>query len=180
VVAPQLPERLTRADVATFTLLSRQSDPELLAAAAPILESLLARQPENPAVLAASIRYHEQMGHERAIVDARRHLADLKGYEDDSRKQEAALWLGKHLIRENPELAGAYLWSAMTWWYNSGNGGDLGRQITRAIDELKFARSHDQGGDRAVDGPRWAAVIDGLVEKILKIYVYPDVAKRMA
>ena len=32
---------------------------------------------------------------------------------------------------------------------------------------------------RAIDGPERAAVIDGVVEKILKIYVYPDVAKQM-
>ena len=57
------PERLKRADTATLTLLSRQSDPELLAAAGPLLESLLAREPENPAVLAAAIQYHERSGH---------------------------------------------------------------------------------------------------------------------
>ena len=136
------PERLKRADTATLVLLSRQNDPELLAAAEPILESLLLRQPENPAVLAAAVQYHEVLRHEGAAVEARRQLADLKGYEDDSRKQEAALWLGRHYSRDNPELAAAYLWRAMTWWYNSGNGGELGHQITRSLDEIRARRGH--------------------------------------
>jgi CubicO group peptidase (beta-lactamase class C family) len=131
------PERLKRADMATLTLLSRQTDPELLAAAGPVLDSLMARQPENPCVLTAAVQHHEGLGHERPAFDARRRLASLKGYEDDSRKQEAALWLGKHSSRDNPELAGSYLRDAMTWWYNSGNGGALGGQVTRALDELR-------------------------------------------
>jgi hypothetical protein len=49
------PKRLNHADIATLTLLSRQSDPELLAAARPVLDSLLERQPENPGVLAAAV-----------------------------------------------------------------------------------------------------------------------------
>ena len=40
-------------------------------------------------------------------------------------------------------------------------------------------QAHGQGVDRAIDGPERAAVIDGVVEKILKIYVYPDVARQM-
>ena len=133
------PGRLKRADTATLNLLSRQSDPELLASSGPILEFLLAREPENPGVLAAAVQYHEKSGHEGRALDARRRLAALKGYEDDSRKQEAALWLGKHLSRTDPVLARAYLWNAMTWWYNSGNGGDLGDRATRAIDDLRHA-----------------------------------------
>jgi hypothetical protein len=58
-------------------------------------ELLLAREPENPAVLAAAARYHEKLGHEGQAVDPRRRLAALKGYEDEARKQEAALWLGE-------------------------------------------------------------------------------------
>ncbi|MGP0070270.1 MAG: serine hydrolase [Isosphaeraceae bacterium] len=133
------PGRLARADTATLNLLSRQSDPELLASAGPLLELLLAREPENPEVLAAAVQYHEKSGHEGQAVDARRRLAALKGYEDDSRKQEAALWLGKHLSRTDPDLARAYLWNAMTWSYNSGNG-DLGGRVTRAIDNLRLTR----------------------------------------
>jgi hypothetical protein len=134
------PERLRRADTATLTLLSRQSDPELLAAAGPLLESLLAREPENPGVLEAAFQYHERSVDEDRAVEARRRLATLRGYEDDSRKQEAALWLGKHLSRNDPNLAMAYFWNAMTWWYNSGNGGDLGGRVTRAIDDLRRTR----------------------------------------
>ena len=70
----------------------------------------------------------------------------------------------------------------MTWWYNSGNGGDLGGRVTRAIDELKSPEQGDEPGQETATestGPERAAVIDGVVEKILKIYVYPDVAKRM-
>ncbi len=79
------------------------------ASAGPLLELLLAREPENPEVLAAAARYHEKLGHEGQAVDARRRLAALKGYEDDARKQEAALWLGEHLSRTDPDLARAYL-----------------------------------------------------------------------
>ena len=248
------------------TVLSRQSDPELLAAAEPALESLLTRQPESPGVLAAAVQYHESTGHSRLAVDARRRLANLKGYEDDSRKQEAALWLGNSLLRENPDLAAAYLWNAMTWWYNSGNGGDLGRRVTKALDEMRNTRERARQGpsggmpgrarrpagkqlgrqpfrqilgrtqphgfrsliahsaqitreltmfhlcvichrtarrsialasagllacsmiaiqtygqelDRALDAPERAAVIDGLLAKVLKIYVLPDVAQQM-
>ncbi len=191
------PERLTRADTATLALLSRQCDPELLAAAGPLVESLLAREPENPGVLQAAVRYHEGSVHERQAVEARRRLAALKGYEDDARKQEASVWLGEHLGRSDPDLARAYLWNAMTWWYNSGNGGDLGARVTRALDELgptrrgaiercpsdilqaAVARADAQESDRAIDAPERAAVIDGLIEKINKVYVYPDVAKRI-
>jgi CubicO group peptidase (beta-lactamase class C family) len=134
------PERLRHADTVTLTLLSRQSDPELLAAAGPLLETLLAREPENPGVLSVAIPYHERSGHERQAVDGRRRLADLKGYEDDARKQEAALWLGEHLGRDDPDLARAYLWKAFTWWSNSGGGGDLGGRVTRAIDDLRRTR----------------------------------------
>jgi hypothetical protein len=133
------PGRLRQADTATLDLLLRQSDPELLAAAGPLLESLLAREPENPGVLAAAVQYHEKTGHEGQAVDARRRLAALKGYEDDGRKQEAALWLGKHLSRTDPDLARAYLWNAMTWSYNSGNS-DLRGRVTRAIDDLRGTR----------------------------------------
>ena len=139
------PERLNRADTATLTLLSRQSDPELLAATGPLLESLLTREPENPGSLEAAVQYHERSGHERQAVDARRRLATLRGYEDDPRKQEAALWLGKHLSRPDPDLAMAYLWDAMTWWYNSGNGGDLGGRVARAIDDLRRTRREVTG-----------------------------------
>jgi CubicO group peptidase (beta-lactamase class C family) len=131
------PERLNRADIATLTLLSRQSDPELLAAARPVLDSLLERQPENPGVLAAAVQYHERLRHELAAVDARRQLANLKGYEDDHRKQEAAFWLGNHFGRAHPDLARTYLWNAMTWSFNSGSSGELGRQITRSLDEMR-------------------------------------------
>ena len=153
------PERLKRADAAMVTVLSRQSDPELLAAAEPALESLLTRQPESPGVLAAAVQYHESTGHSRLAVDARRRLANLKGYEDDSRKQEAALWLGNSLLRENPDMAAAYLWNAMTWWYNSGNGGDLGRRVTKALDEMRNTREGTHQGPsggmpgRAQDAP---------------------------
>ena len=133
------PGRLGRADTATLNLLLRQSDPELLAPAGPLLELLLAREPENPEVLAAAVQYHEKSGHEGQAVDVRRRLAALKGYEDDSRKQEAALWLGKHLSRTDPDLARAYLWNARTWSFNSGND-DLGVRVTRAIDELRQTR----------------------------------------
>ena len=44
---------------------------------------------------------------------------------------------------------------------------------------LICGRAHAQGVDRAIDGPERAAVIDHLLEKVLKIYVYPDVAKQM-
>jgi CubicO group peptidase (beta-lactamase class C family) len=131
------PERLNRADIAALTLLSRQSDPELLAAAKPVLDSLLEHQPENPGVLAAAVQYHEGLRHELAAVDARRQLANLKGYEDDYRKQEAAFWLGNHFGRAHPDLARTYLWNAMTWSFNSGSSGELGRQITRSLDEMR-------------------------------------------
>ncbi len=36
-----------------------------------------------------------------------------------------------------------------------------------------------QGVDLPIGGPERAAVIDGLLEKLLRIYVYPDVAKQM-
>ena len=54
--------------------------------------------------------------------------------------QEAALWLGVHLGQDNPDRAYAYLRNAMTWWFNSGNGGDLGARITRALDDLRTTR----------------------------------------
>ena len=44
---------------------------------------------------------------------------------------------------------------------------------------LMVGRAHGQGVNRAIDGPERAAVIDGVLEKVLKIYVYPDVAKQM-
>jgi CubicO group peptidase (beta-lactamase class C family) len=131
------PERLNRADVATLALLSRQSDPELLAAARPVLDSLLERQPENPVVLATAVEYHERLRHELAAVEARRQLASLKGYEDDYRKQEAAFWLGNYYSHDHPDLAKTYLWNAMTWWFKSGGGGDLGLRITRSLDEMR-------------------------------------------
>jgi len=134
------PKRLTRADIATITLLSRQSDPGLLGAVKPVLDSLLTQQPENPGVLAAAVQYHERLGHELAAVDARRQLANLKGYEDDPRKQEAALWLGKYFSNVNPDLASTYFWNATTWWFNSGGGGELGRQVTRSLDEMRLRR----------------------------------------
>jgi CubicO group peptidase (beta-lactamase class C family) len=133
------PQRLKRADLATLTLLTRQADSELLAAARPILDSLLASQPENPAVLAEAVGYHEAMGHERSAIEARRQLANLKGYDDDSRKQEAALWLGKHFSQDFPDLAAAYLWNALSWSFTSGNSG-LGNRIRRAIDETRSTR----------------------------------------
>jgi hypothetical protein len=100
----------------------------------------LAQQPENPAVLAAAVQYHEALAQNGAAVDARQKLANLNGYEDDSRKQEAALWLGNFYSQDNPDLAYAYLWKALTWWYNSGNGGDLGDRIYRAIDQVRRSR----------------------------------------
>jgi hypothetical protein len=132
--------------VPTLDLLSRQSDRKLLDAAKPVLDSLLLRQPENPCVLIGAVRYHEALGQERAAIDARRELANLKGYEDDPRKQEAALWLGKYFSQQNPDLAGTYLWNAMVWWYNSGNGGDLGSQITRAIERWRHIRKNEPHG----------------------------------
>src|SRR5262249_36333660 len=142
----QSPERLRRADLATLTLLSRQADPELLAAAKPLLDALLARQPENPAVLTAAVTYHEALGNDGSALEARRRLAHLQGYDDDSRKQEAALWLGKHLSPDYPDEAAAYLWDAQRWWFNSGNGGDLGRRISLAMDEAKRLRRDDPQG----------------------------------
>ncbi len=44
---------------------------------------------------------------------------------------------------------------------------------------LMVGRAHGQGVDRAIGGPERAAVIDGVLEKVLKIYVYPDVARQM-
>ena len=97
--------------------------------------------------MAAAVQYHEHSGHSRLANDARRRLANLKGYEDDSRKQEAALWLGNSLLQENPDMAAAYLWNAMTWWYNSGNGGDLGSRVTKALDEMRNTRGRGQARD---------------------------------
>jgi hypothetical protein len=82
----------------------------------------------------------------------RRRLASLKGYEDDSRKQEAAFWLGKNVGRTDPDLARTYLWNAMTWWYNSGNGGDFGGRVRRAIDDLRLARQKASNTPK-VDNP---------------------------
>jgi hypothetical protein len=47
------------------------------------------------------------------------------------------------------------------------------------VGSLTVDRAHGQGVDRTIDGPERAAVIDGVLGKILKIYVYPDVAKQM-
>ena len=69
-----------------------------------------------------------------------RQLANLKGYEDDPRKQEAALWLGKYFSNVDPDLASTYLWNATTWWFNSGGGGELGRQVTRSLDKARIRR----------------------------------------
>lgn len=192
------PERLRRADLATLTLLSRQSDKRLLDAAGPLLETLLAREPENPGVLEAAVQFHDKSGRDGEAIKARKRLASLTGYEDDLRKQESALWLGEHFGREDPKLGLSYLWNAETWWYNSGNGGDLGRRATRAIDDIRHARRgatkaaarealrplatsavQTQKGDRSLNASGRAAIIDGVVAKIAKVYVYPDVAAEM-
>ena len=44
---------------------------------------------------------------------------------------------------------------------------------------MTATQAHGQEVDRAIDGPERSAVIDGLLDKILKIYVLPDVAKQM-
>ena len=44
---------------------------------------------------------------------------------------------------------------------------------------MAAARAHGQEPDRAIDMAERTAVIDGAVEKVLKIYVYPDVARQM-
>jgi CubicO group peptidase (beta-lactamase class C family) len=134
------PGVLRRPDVAVLTLLCQQTDPTLLAAAKPVLDALLKRKPEHPGVLAA-VEYSRKAGDERRVLDAQRRFADLRGYEDDSRKQEAALQVGLGLAEDDPGRAVTYLWNAMTWWYNSGNGGDLGARITRALDELRKRRA---------------------------------------
>ena len=59
-------QRLERADIATLTLLSRQSDPDLRSAAKVSLGTLIDRQPENPGMLAAAIQYHEGFGDKRS------------------------------------------------------------------------------------------------------------------
>ena len=91
-------------------------------------------------MLAAAIQYHEGFGDKRSALDMRRRLAELKGYEDDYRKQAAAFALGNYLSSGQPDRARTYLWNAMTWWFNSGNGGDLGGRVTRAIDDLRRTR----------------------------------------
>jgi CubicO group peptidase (beta-lactamase class C family)/pimeloyl-ACP methyl ester carboxylesterase len=154
------PTRLGRADTATLALLSRQSDPDLLAAAKPVLAALLASQPENPAVLEAAVRCYDRLGQGGTALDARRQLADLKGYEDDPRKQEAALWLGKHLSSSDPEQAAGYLWKARTWWFNSGNGGDLGKEIARAIDDMRVTRRGPLAKPRFGDNPAAGRTVD--------------------
>jgi hypothetical protein len=136
--------RKNRADIATLTLLARQSDPEILTAARPVLESLVAQQPENPAVLSAAVTLHQAMKDELAAVNARQQLANLRGYEDDPRKQEAAMQLGKYLSKNDADLASTYLWKAMTWSFNSGNGGDLGREIVQCLDDIRVNRKHAQ------------------------------------
>jgi hypothetical protein len=50
---------------------------------------------------------------------------------------------------------------------------------TLFVNVLTAAAAIGQEVDRAIDGPERAAVIDGLAEKIKKIYVYPDVAAQM-
>jgi hypothetical protein len=50
---------------------------------------------------------------------------------------------------------------------------------TLLINVLAAGATIGQEADRAIGAPERAAVIDGLVGKILKIYVYPDVAKQM-
>jgi retinol-binding protein 3 len=50
---------------------------------------------------------------------------------------------------------------------------------TLFINVMAAGAAIGQEADRAIGAPERAAVIDGLVEKILKIYVYPDVAKQM-
>jgi hypothetical protein len=50
---------------------------------------------------------------------------------------------------------------------------------TLLVNVLTTAATIGQEADSAIDAPERAAVINGVVEKILKIYVYPDVAKQM-
>jgi hypothetical protein len=50
---------------------------------------------------------------------------------------------------------------------------------TLLVNVLTTAAMIGQEADSAIDAPERAAVINGVVEKILKIYVYPDVAKQM-
>jgi retinol-binding protein 3 len=50
---------------------------------------------------------------------------------------------------------------------------------TLLVNVLTTAATIGQEADFAIDAPERAAVINGVVEKILKIYVYPDVAKQM-
>jgi retinol-binding protein 3 len=50
---------------------------------------------------------------------------------------------------------------------------------TLLINVMAAGAAIGQEADRAIGAPERAAVIDGLVGKILKIYVYPDVAKQM-
>jgi hypothetical protein len=51
---------------------------------------------------------------------------------------------------------------------------------TLLVNVLTAAATIGQEAESAIGAPERAAVIDGVVEKILKIYVYPDVAKQMA
>jgi hypothetical protein len=56
----------------------------------------------------------------------------------------------------------AYLWNAMAWWYTSGNGGDLGGRIARAIDDLRRTRREaiKRGSNGTLDygdAPRWGS-----------------------
>jgi retinol-binding protein 3 len=50
---------------------------------------------------------------------------------------------------------------------------------TLLVNALARAAAIGQEVDRTIDGPERAAVIDGLVEQIKKIYFYPDVASQM-
>jgi CubicO group peptidase (beta-lactamase class C family) len=133
------PVRLRDDDLTLMELLSQQTAPDLLRAAEPLVERLVKSQPENPGVLAAGVEYCKRTGKEARALALRRQLAELKGYEDDPRKQEAALSLGNYYVDKDVDAAAAYYWNAMTWWYNSGNGGDLGGRITESLKRLHAA-----------------------------------------
>jgi hypothetical protein len=57
--------------------------------------------------------------------------------------------------------------------------GGIAPRLFLLVIMLTAATANGQGVNCGIDGPERVAVIDGVVEKILKIYVYPDVAKQM-
>lgn len=131
------PERFQQPDITMLELLSQQDEKNFYPAALTLLNKLLEVQPENPGVYMSGIKLSGKMNRNDEILKLYQQLYDLPGYEDDQRKLDAAIWLGEYYAERDSDRAARYLWDAMNFWFNSGNGDQSIRsRITDKLDTI--------------------------------------------